>query len=98
MWCTAPMIHASGRSLYRKGDTWAALTKPQPGFEPAAVFDFIPATVHIDRDMKTTLDTTAAEGNMKVFHLLDQPNYQAAMTSALRGLLAEMPLASGVGK
>jgi hypothetical protein len=98
MWCTAPMIHASGRSLYRKDDIWAALASPTPGFKPTPVFDFLPADVSIDRDMKTTLNTTSKEGNTRVFHLLDQANYQAAMTSTLRRLLAEMPLSPDGGK
>jgi len=48
--------------------------------------------------MKTTLNTTSKEGNTRVFHLLDQANYQAAMTSTLRRLLAEMPLSPDGGK
>ncbi len=92
MWCTAPMIHAAGRSLYRKGETWAALPSPATGFEPTPVFDFVPAGIRIDRDMKTTLDSTDKEGNVKLFHLLDQPNYQTAMTRSLGRLLAEMTL------
>lgn len=98
MWCTAPLIHASGRSLYRKEDAWAALTLPTPGFKAAPVFDFVPASVHIDRDMKTTLKSMSKEGNTRIFHLIDEANYQVAMTSALRGLLAEMPLSPGAGK
>jgi hypothetical protein len=98
MWCTAPMIHAAGRSLYRKDDTWAALSAPVAGFEPARVFDFVAASVHIDRDMRTTLDILPKDGNIKLFHLLDEANYQAAMTSSLRRLLGEIPVARSLVK
>jgi len=91
MWGTGPLIHAAGRQLYRQGDMWSALASPARGLQPSKVFDFIPVNVTIDRDMKTTMQLSDVTGKMKVFHPVDLENYQAAMTTSLRKLLAEMP-------
>jgi hypothetical protein len=91
MWCTGPMIHAAGRQFCRQGDAWAALAAPVPGFQLSPLFDFIPVRVTIDRDLRTTMKPVS-DGPFKVFHILDQKNYEKALVSSLRRLLAEMPL------
>jgi len=96
MWCTGPMIHAAGRGLYRNQDCWAALSSRTPEFQPSPVYEFVPASVTIDRDLQPTLKLSGATGNFRVFHILDSENYEKAMTTSLRGLLAGMPLASGL--
>lgn len=96
MWCTGPLIHAANRQLYRQQDSWAALLSPAPGFQLSPVFDFVPAAVTVDRDLRATLKLAGAAGNLKVFRILDTKNYEKAMTSALRRLLVEMPLAGRV--
>jgi hypothetical protein len=92
MWCTGPMIHAAGREFYRQGDCWAAFASPAAGFQLSPLFEFVPANVTIDRDLRTTLKPKGG-GPFKVFHILDRENYERALTSALRRVLAEMPLA-----
>lgn len=92
MWTTGALIHASGRQFYRQGDVWAALDSPLAGVQPSPVFDFVPAKVTIDREMKTTLDVSGATGKFRVFNPLDLGIYERAMTTALRRLLAEMPI------
>jgi hypothetical protein len=91
---TASLLDASGRQLHRKGDTWAALTAPAPGFQLLQVFDFLPARVSIDRDLRTPLDFSNPSEHFKVFHLKDLENYEKAMTTSLRRLLVEMPLSA----
>lgn len=94
MWCTGPLIHAAGRQLYRQGNAWGAFVSPPAGNELQKVFDFVPATVTIDREMRTTLDVTRTSGRFKLFHPVDLESYEEAMTSALRRLLVEMPMVS----
>jgi hypothetical protein len=96
MWCTGPMIHAAGRQTYRKGDSWAALASAAPGFELSPVFDFVPASVTVDRDPNTNMKLAGVMGNFKVFRILDRDHYEKAMTSSLRRLLREMRLATTI--
>jgi hypothetical protein len=98
MWSTASLYHAAGRELYRRGDSWAILGTPQQGFERTPLYEFVPATVTIDRDLRSTLKVGQSRGQFMVFHLIDLQNYQRAMTVSLRNLLAEMPLQTGEKK
>ncbi len=92
MWSTASLYHASGRRLYRRGDSWAALGEAIPDFKTADVFDFVPARASINQDLNVRLELTEAPQAFKVFRLLDMSNYQEAMISSLRRLLSEMTL------
>jgi hypothetical protein len=94
MWSTASLYHAAGRKHYRAGDSWAVRHEPVPGYALAEVFDFVPAEVMIDRDLRTIPKISGASGPLRLFHLLDPANYAKAMLASLRQLLAEMPLAS----
>jgi hypothetical protein len=92
MWSTAAIYDAAGCGLYRKGESWVASGHPPPGFEKAFVYEFVPARISIDRDLRITLDFTGAPKQVKVFHLLDPTNYQTAMQWSLRQLLSRIPL------
>jgi hypothetical protein len=93
MWSTAGIYDAAGCQLYRKAQSWVASSQPVPGFEQASVYEFVSARVSIDRDLRVTLDFTGTPKRLKVFHLLDAANYQAAMQSSLQHVLSQMPLA-----
>ena len=93
MWSTASMIHAAGRKIFRHDDSWAACEAPIAGFTPSPIFEFVPASVMIDEDLKATLKIGGGKGNFKVFRILDGANYEKAMTSTLHRLLSEMPVA-----
>lgn len=90
MWSTVSLFHAAGRQLYRRGNSWAALPSPEPGFQISPVYDFVPARVRIDRNLRTTLDFPEPSGNLRVFHLLDEDSYPKAIRTSLRRLLSEM--------
>lgn len=94
MWSTASLYHAAGRKLYRKQDQWAILAQPLPEYQLASVYDFVPATVSIDRDLRTTLQLDHPTGKFQVFRILDLADYESAMQTSLRKLLAEMSLAN----
>ncbi len=49
MWCTASLIHASGRRIWHRGDAYACRAKPPPGTAEVEIFAFTPACVEIDR-------------------------------------------------
>lgn len=98
MFSTASLFHAAGRQLYRQGDSWATLPSPAPAFQASPVYDFVPATVTIDRELRTPLRISDTTGDLRVFRLLDMENYEKAMTSALRRLLMELPVAQPIGR
>jgi hypothetical protein len=98
MWSTASLYHAAGRELYRRGDSWTALAAPRQGFERMPLYEFVPATVSIDRDLRSTLKVDQSGGQFRVFRLLDLQNYERAMTTSLKALLAEMPSQTGAKK
>lgn len=92
MWSTASLYHAARRELYRRGDSWAALSEPRPGFELAPQYEFVPASVTVDRDLRTSLTVGRSNGQFRVLRLVDLQNYERAMTSSLKTLLSEMPV------
>jgi hypothetical protein len=98
MWSTVSLYHAAGRELYRQGDEWAALAAPAAGYTRSPIYEFVPATVTIDRDLRTTLKLDRVTGQFRVFYLLDLVNYERAMLTSLRKLLVEMPLVLNAGK
>ncbi len=98
MWSTITFLDAAGRKFYRKGDSWAALTEAKPGWEVTPVYEFVPTAVSIDKDLHTTLQPAGAETSLRVLRLLDSENYEQAMISALRRILAELPLSEDFRK
>ena len=93
MWSTVTLYDAAARSLYRQDSRWAVLGRPERGYQRAKVYEFIPAAVTLDRDLRTKLNVPANEGAFRVLRVTDTANYQAAMLGSLRGLLAAMPAA-----
>lgn len=98
MFSTASIIHAAGRQLCRQGDSWQALASPTAECRPWPVFDFVPATVNIDRDLRTPVQISETDGRFRIFHLRDLENYEAAMRTSLRQLLAEMKIVLAAGE
>ena len=92
MWSTITFLDAAGRKFYRKGDSWAALSKPEPGWEQAPIYEFALTGVSIDRDIRTTLEPADAASSLRVIRILDTENYERAMISALRRILRELPI------
>ncbi len=92
MWSTLSIIDAAGRSFYRKADSWAALAEPEPGYEPAPIYEFVPTGVFLDRDLRTTLTAASAESKLRVLRILDLAVYPRAMQIALQRILSEFPL------
>jgi hypothetical protein len=97
MWCTGPLIHAAGRTIYRVGDGWvAAASAPQGGGQPAEVFTFVPAYVEIadvEGKAHTRWTEETSTPNMQVFKVTDPMYYEPALKSCLRDLLHHFPLA-----
>jgi hypothetical protein len=93
MWSTAAIYESAGCEIYRNGKSWVASSSLVPGFEKVSLYEFVPARVSIDRDLRVSLAFTRTPGQLKVFHLLDAKSYEAAMQSSLRQLLTHMPLA-----
>jgi len=95
MWSTVTLYDAAGRLLFRKADSWAVLHIPERGYELSNVYDFVPASVAVDRDLRTTLTVPGKPGAFRVLRIRDIPNYQPAMLDSLRRLLGGIKLASG---
>jgi hypothetical protein len=87
MWTTVTLYHAAGRKMFRRGKEWAALTVPEPGWQEHSIFDFVPASVTVDRDLRTILDRSGHQGGFRVLRILDVEEYEQAMLSSLRRLL-----------
>lgn len=101
MWSTVALYDAARRSLYRKADSWASLQHAVPGYERLKVYDYIPAAVSVDRDLRTTLSFPDKAGTLRVLRVTDLKSYQQAMLGSLRQLLSGMALQEGedgVGK
>ena len=94
MWSTVTFLHAAGRQLYRKGDTWAALSAPVEGYDRSLVYEFVPSGINLDQDLRTTLKPPDSNTRFRVFRLVDPQNYQQAMLTSLRTLLTNLPLSS----
>ena len=98
MWCTAPLLHAAGRTVYRGPGTadWVAVGRDEAARQglagrEAAVYDFVPVRVTIERggasDPKLggasmKVDLASAEPNGRIFRVLE-PSYPAVMASCL---------------
>jgi len=91
MWCTAVFYHAAGRKLYRRGQEWVASHAAPQGYEPSSLFDFVPARILIDPELRTTLEFTGRLP-FRVLRITDVANYSRAMLTSLRTLLKDMPI------
>jgi hypothetical protein len=94
MWCTGPLIHAAGRSIYRVGDHWVASASAPAGGRPQPVFTFVPVRVEIT-DVKgrayTKWSEYTSDANMQVYKVTEPMYYEPAMKSCLRDLLHHFP-------
>jgi hypothetical protein len=92
MWSTAAIYDAAGCDLYRKKDSWVASPDSVPGFEKVRVYEFVPARVSLDRNLRATLDFAKPAQDFKIFHLPETTIYEPAMESSLRRLLSQLTL------
>ena len=96
MWCTAPMFHAAGRSVYQRGaDDFVALAPAEAekrglSGKETDLFRFVPMRATVG-DGKTGLrvELPPAQPNGFVFRSTD-PRYKRIMASCLKNLLAEL--------
>ena len=86
MWCTAGFLHTVGKTVTTEGDIVCA---GMPGVQP--VFEFVPIEITCNSDGRTNWNVSEKEGNRYIFRVCDVGKYGAAMTSALKKLLATLP-------
>jgi hypothetical protein len=88
MWCTAPLLHAAGRTM-RKDTGWWKLTSTPGGASPGPdeLFTFVPARVDIDANARTRVIEDPPTPNVRLFKVLRPGDYAPAMTDCLRELL-----------
>jgi hypothetical protein len=85
MWCTAGFLHAVGKTVTRDGRIAPLGNVKDP------VFTFDPVQVTCSEEGVTRWRAGANSPKRLLFHVRDQQQYPAAMTSALKSLLAELP-------
>ena len=85
MWCTAGFLHAVGLTVTQSG---AILPR---GEAHDAVFSFDPISIQCTPDGITEWTFAATARDRYIFHVRDTQHYQAAMTTALKSLLATLP-------
>ncbi len=91
MWCTGPLIHAAGRTVYRVGDQWRATATPPEGGKHTEVFTFVPGRVEVDEKGRTKWPKKGADPNMHIYKVIDPKNHEPALKSCLRDLLHRFP-------
>jgi hypothetical protein len=94
MWCTAPMFHAAGRKIYRRGpDDFVALRPGDAGksgladkaLEPCR---FVPVRVTVDGVKRVpVVELHAALPNARIFRVTDK-DYGKVLACCLKNLLA----------
>jgi len=95
MWCTGPMIHAAGRSIYKCNNRWIATASLPENSPRADVFTFVPVRVEItDRKGRafTTWKEDASSPNMHLYKVTDAVNHQPALKSCLREMFHRFPV------
>lgn len=99
MWCTAPFFHAAGRRVVEVAPgRWVARPAGVDVGDNADPYAFIPGQVVIDDEGFTVFEPsegTDAGARFHSFRVLDPQRYGQIMTSCLKELLAEFPLALG---
>ncbi len=88
MWCTGGFLHATGRTVTVDGEI-----VPVSAAGDRAVFTFDPITAACADDGIVRWSPAAAPGNpaRHIFHVRNRERYAAAMTKAMRTLLATLP-------
>ncbi len=87
MWCTASLLHAAGRQVYRSKDGWTSSAGPSAAGEPATPFGFVPARVSVDDAGKIQWELNSPAPNLHLFKVLAPDAYGPAMRDCLRELL-----------
>ncbi|MEA1952516.1 MAG: nucleoside hydrolase [Planctomycetota bacterium] len=95
MWCTAPFLHAAGYQVVeQEPNRWI----PQPPTKikktPSKIFNFVPVRLATYKGGLTTVEELppSADSNLRIFKVLDQKHYSAAMADCLRELLRDFRL------
>jgi hypothetical protein len=88
MWCTGGFFHAAGRTVTAAGDI-----VPLAEAGERAVFGFEPIRATCGEDGVVRWEPVATPGDPVrfIFRVRDRANYAAAMTRAMRTLLATLP-------
>ncbi|MBE2285438.1 MAG: hypothetical protein IAE77_18395 [Prosthecobacter sp.] len=100
IWCTAPFVHAAGRSIYRKGIADFHALQPAEaerlGLAGAKIdlFTFVPASVKTKEPLKSLeidVKSAAPDSPVQVFHRpVTDTDYRSVMESVLANLAAEL--------
>jgi hypothetical protein len=85
MWCTGGLLHAAGKTVTRDGRIVALADAAEP------VFTFDPIQVTCLANGVTQWRAGPSSPPRYIFHVRDPQPYPAAMTAALKQLLATMP-------
>lgn len=85
MWCTGGFLHAAGMAVGRGGEILPQAAASDP------VFTFDPIEVTCSPAGITAWQPAPAATNRYIFHVRDTRQYAAALTAAMRRLLAELP-------
>jgi hypothetical protein len=96
MWCTGPLIHAAGRTIYRVDDRWVTAQYPPQDGKPVEVFTFAPVHVEVGiNDIKdivyTKWNVDAPNPNMHLYRVADPKNHGPALKSCLHELYKNFP-------
>ncbi len=92
MWCTGPLIHASGRRIGRTRDRWIVESVLPAGVPSVEVFTFVPARVEIDDKGRTKWTENAPRANMWMYKVTDPVNHEPVLKSCLRYLFERFPI------
>ncbi len=92
MWCTASLLHAAGRSIYRRQDGWHSAAKLPADCQPTPVFTFVPAGVAVDDMGKTRINHSPAKPNLELLRITAAKDYEAAMRDCLMELLQQLKI------
>ncbi len=101
MWCTAPLFHAAGRKIYRRGlDDFLALPPAEARKSGLAdnevkLFDFVPIRAAVDPEKRNgqphlTAELHAAQPTGYVFHITEATKFGRGMGSCLKNVLATL--------
>jgi hypothetical protein len=91
MWCTAPFLHAAGRSVRKANGVWTAAPALEPGAPSEPLFTFVPARVEVDEAGRTKKFLDAPDPNVQLFKVVAPGSYGEALRDCLRGLLRSFP-------
>jgi hypothetical protein len=98
MWCTAPFFHAAGRRIVEMAPgRWVAEPAGPSAESSADPYDFVPGRVVI-KEQRLTEFHPAESGDdaatLRAFRVVDPDRYRQIMTSCLKELFKDFPLAA----